>query len=770
MTRVLLALLFLAMAAVGAAAQGGGAPAPAASLSATQARQALEVLKDPAKRAQVIAVLEALAKAAPAAASPPAASSAATAAATPAIPLAPDSLGAQLLVDASTRLSNLSGEVLGTVRAMTHFPLIAASVMEVLTDPWSQTQLLQTGWRLLVVMLAGLAAQWAAKRLLGRPLRSLAACARAARIRHGEPAPEYIGIAEAEAGQTEKLRHRLPASLLALRYLPYVLARLVLSLLPPLAMLAVGYGLLGAGLAADRIPRLVILGVLDAYVLCRVCTSISRALAGPGEPRLLPVSDATGQYILRWVRRIAAVAIFGTTLAEVGLLFGMYQGAHDALLKLVALVVDIFLAVVVLQKRVPIAHWIRARPGATGPIALMRNRMAGVWHIIAIFYLLALWMVWALAVPDGVSRILWLFFVSVAILILGRLLGAVVVAAIDRAIQVPAELAERYPGLESRMGTYHPLLRGLSKAIIGILILVALLQAWGWDALGWFTSGALGQQLLSAFATMGVTLVLALAVWEGVNGAIQRHLAKLAREAQLGRSARLRTLLPMLRTALFIAVAVVAGLMVLSQIGVNIAPLLAGAGVVGLAIGFGSQKLVQDIITGLFLLLENTMQVGDTINLANLTGTVENLSVRTIRLRALDGAVHIIPFSAVTTVTNMSRDFGYAVLDVEAGLNEEPDRIADVLREIARDMRAEPRWQAAIREDIEVMGVDRFIENAWVLRVRIKTTPGQRLAVTRELNRRIKYRFDELAIESPFTSHSALGLAQPPAAPDAPPP
>ena len=128
----------------------------------------------------------------------------------------------------------------------------------------------------------------------------------------------------------------------------------------------------------------------------------------------------------------------------------------------------------------------------------------------------------------------------------------------------------------------------------------------------------------------------------------------------MARSARLRTLLPLLRSALLITIVVVAGLMVLSEIGINIAPLLAGAGIIGVAIGFGSQKLVQDLITGIFLLLENAMQVGDTVTVSGLSGTVENLSVRTIRLRAGDGSVHIIPFSSVTSVTNINRGLGNA--------------------------------------------------------------------------------------------------------------
>jgi small-conductance mechanosensitive channel len=774
MIRFLLALPLLLLA--GAAAEqspaappippaaSASAPAPAAALTPAQAAQALEVLQDDTKRAQVIAVLEALAKVAPAAAPAAPAAPAAAAAAEPklSIPLAPDSLGAQILVDASNRLSSLSGELVGTAQAVTDFPLLWRFIVDVANDQWSRRLLLDAGWKLLVVAAVGLAAQWAARRLLRRPMQSLRRRAAAIRIRptDDEPAPEDLGLAEAERGQTEKLWHRLPSALLPLRRLPVALARLLLELLPVLAMLATGYALLGAGLGTEPITRLVILGLLHAYVLCRVATSVVRMLVGPGDPRLFAVPDETAVYVLHWVRRIAAVAIFGYALAEIGLLFGLYRGAHDALIKLVALVVGVFLAVIVLQNRAAVAGWIRAREEADGVLAVLRNRLAGRWHFIAIAYLLALWVVWAMDVPNGFSRLLRIFIATTIILTLARLLQTAVVGAIDRAARVSPQLAERYPGLQARIGSYHPVVRVLLQCAIGVIALVALLQAWGFDALSWFDGNALAGRLISAVGTIATTLVLSLLVWEAVNAALQRHLNRLAREGQAGRSARLRTLLPMLRTTLFVSIALFAGLMVLGEIGVNIAPLLAGAGVIGLAIGFGSQKLVQDIITGLFLLLENTMQVGDTVSLGGLSGTVENLSVRTIRLRALDGSVHIVPFSAVTTVTNMTRDFGYAVIDVEISVNEDIDRIAEVLSGIGREMRAEPRWASVIRDDLEVMGVDRFLATTLVLRARVRTTPAQRWAVGRELNRRIKQRFDELAIEAPMTSY--LVLSRPP--------
>jgi len=173
--------------------------------------------------------------------------------------------------------------------------------------------------------------------------------------------------------------------------------------------------------------------------------------------------------------------------------------------------------------------------------------------------------------------------------------------------------------------------------------------------------------------------------------------------------------------------------------------------VVGIAIGFGSQKLVQDIINGLFLLLEDTMQVGDVVTLAGMSGTVEALSIRTIRLRGGDGSVNIIPFSAVTTVTNQTRDFGYAQISVGVAYEENVDHVCAVLMDIGRGMRKEPNWGTKMRGDLEINGLDQFGASALVITGQIRTGPGQHWAVRREFNRRMLIRFAEEHIEIPYT-------------------
>jgi small-conductance mechanosensitive channel len=284
------------------------------------------------------------------------------------------------------------------------------------------------------------------------------------------------------------------------------------------------------------------------------------------------------------------------------------------------------------------------------------------------------------------------------------------------------------------------------RLLIYVLCALGLLQLYGLNTFLWLIESNLGQRILSALGTLLATIVIAFGIWEFANISVQRHLDRLQREAQMTKSARLRTLLPLLRTTLLITIAVVAGLMILSEIGINIAPLLAGAGIIGVAIGFGSQKLVQDLITGIFLLLENAMQVGDWVTVSGLSGTVEALSVRTIRLRAADGSVHIIPFSAVTSVTNVNRGLGNAAVTVSVAYDEDTDRVCAALKTIVADMRAEPEMSARMLSDLQLWGVDKVDGASVTIAGQIVCTDSGRWPVQREFNRRMKRRFQDMGI------------------------
>jgi small-conductance mechanosensitive channel len=729
------------------------APAPAsATLTPAQAQAVLDVLKDDKKRAEFTTVLEDMVRGVPA-----------LAPAKPAVvPLAANSVVAQLLVEGSHWAGQLGSQFESTAEAVGDVPLLWRWTIGTASDPAARTRIVDTAWKLALILLIARAVEWGARRVLARFRRFLDTRA---------PADEPIAEDDPDSvthqdqlGDTHIAHRRgLSVAWRMLRRLPFVLCALLLDLVPIAVFAAVGNALLTTPLGATTNTRLVVLAVVDAYVICRVIMCITRTFVSPSNHRLrlIQCDDFWALYIERWVRRISAVAVFGFAAAEVGLLFGLYRSAHDVFIKLVALAVHIMLVVVVLQSRNAVAHRLRARRTRKGALAALQNHFAAQWHLIAIFYIIALWLVAAAEIQNGYERLLHFFVVTTGTIIVARLVGIILLGALDRSVHIGDRTSETYPGLEQRLLNYYPFARTALIALLTAATGVALLAVWGYSPVTWFTGGQLGERLVSALVTSAITVLLAVVVWEVANAGVENKVASLTRAAQTARAARLRTLLPMLRTALLVTILIIAGLIVLSQVGVNIAPLLAGAGVLGVAIGFGSQKLVQDLITGLFLLLENTMQVGDVVTLASLSGTVEYLSIRTIRLRALDGSLHIIPFSSVTTVTNQTRDFSYALVDLPIGLNEEPDRVAALLAPIVKDMRSEPRWQDVITADMELMGVYAFTDTAWTMRIRIRTTPSQRWAVNREFNRRVKYCFDENAVQSPITAYKVQGWLPP---------
>ncbi len=745
MIRLLIMALLLALPSLSARAQ----------VAPDQARQALDVLQDPQKRQTVIDTLQAIVHAQPAPApasapaTPPAAEPAPAAAPPPAAPaaptIAPNSLGAQVLVSGSHLLNHVSNEALAGLGAIRSVPLLWMWLNVMATEPWARQILLDTLWRLAVVLACSLAAEWIIGLAVRRPVLAMAA-----RAPNGQPPPpDETGEARAEIGETEPPHRRRLAALTLLRRMPLVFARLCLELLPVLGFLGVGHVVAATPLGGDGQPRLILLAVIDAYALCAGMLCLARVMFSPVHQRLrlFHISDASAAYAMRWIRRIVVVSVFGYAIAEVGLLLGLSDTAHEALLKFVGLIDHIFMAIIVLQRRRTVRRLIRAPEGSSGPIAALRNWLARVWHWLAIMLLAAFWITWAVEVPHGYARMFQYVLSVVIVAVVARLAQILILGALDRALAPREGLAAHYPGIEVRLALYHPVLISTARALIAVAAVFLLLQLWGLGAVDWLLGSTLGKHLISSLVMLAITLLLSIAVWEAINAAIERHLARLTREAQAARSARLRTLLPLLRTTLTVTIVVVAGMMVLSEIGVNIGPLLAGAGIVGVAIGFGSQKLVQDLITGIFLLLENAMQVGDSVTVAGLSGTVENLSIRTLRLRAGDGSVHIIPFSSVTTVNNVNRGLGNAAVSVSVALHEDTDRVCDTLKQVAAEMRADADFSGRMLSDLQLFGVDKVDGASATITGQVVCTDSGRWSVQREFNRRMKRRFEELAIE-----------------------
>lgn len=213
---------------------------------------------------------------------------------------------------------------------------------------------------------------------------------------------------------------------------------------------------------------------------------------------------------------------------------------------------------------------------------------------------------------------------------------------------------------------------------------------------------------------------------------------------------RAETLTQVLRDVARVFVVAVGTMMVLSEIGIDLKPLLAAAGLGGLAIGFGAQSLVKDVISGFFILLEDSIAVGDVVEIAGVSGLVEEVKLRSIRLRDVSGSVHVVPNGIVDRVKNMTKGFSFYVFDVGVAYREDVDRVMAVLVEIAEELRADPLYAEDVLEPLEMLGVDRFDDSAVIIRCRLKTVPSKQWRVGREMNRRIKKTFDAKGIEIPF--------------------
>ncbi len=220
------------------------------------------------------------------------------------------------------------------------------------------------------------------------------------------------------------------------------------------------------------------------------------------------------------------------------------------------------------------------------------------------------------------------------------------------------------------------------------------------------------------------------------------------------------TLSSVIRYVLTILILLVAVMIVLGEVGIEIGPMIAAAGVVGLAVGFGAQSLVKDIISGFFILLEDQIRVGDVVQIAGKGGLVEKVNLKMTILRDLAGNVHYVPNGTIDVVTNMTKDFSRYVFDIGVAYREDVDEVIEVIKQVDESMRNDPAFQTDILQPIEILGLDQFADSAVVIKARTTTKPIKQWRVAREFNRRLKKAFDEQDIEIPFP-HVTLYAGQP---------
>ena len=700
-SRILLAGL---VAAILVLSPGTAVPTGAQEVGPEELGSLLSTIEDEAQRKLLVDQLKALIEARRAIASVPQA----------------DSWGSRLIASVSERARGIGGHLFGITRALRDFPVLLNWLHRQVTDAKIRAFWLGLLLKLAAVFAGGLAAERLAVAMLRR-------------VRQG---------VEDRAGGALLTRTA------------FLLGRTVVDLVPVAVFVGVAYVMVPL-MRLDSGMAVVAFTLVYAYVLMRAIGVAARAVLAPAVPalRLPPLGDESANYLFIWVRRLAGVPVIGYFSAEGALLLGLPPGGHAGLLRLIGLVVAVIAVVFVLQNRSAVAAWIRRLPiGRVGGAGVqgLRERLADGWHVLVIAYVVGVYAVAVLGIEDGFEFLVRATIVSVVIVVIARMVVAGLRRLVERGFAIGDDVKIRFPLIEARANRYLPIVHVVLRTLVTLIAALALLYTWGLDAFGWLDT-PLGQRMTRSAVSITTVLIIALIAWEFFSSAVERYLSKTDAEGNVvARSARVRTLLPLLRNIMFVVLAILVTMIVLSELGINIAPLLAGAGVIGLAVGFGSQKLVQDVITGAFILFEDAISVGDVVRVADQAGVVEAISIRSIRLRDLTGSVHTIPFSTVDTVTNLTKEFSYYVLEVGVAYREDTDQVIEVLCAILDEMREDPDYSDFIIAPLDVMGVDAFADSAVIIKARIKTLPIKQWSVGREFNRRMKKRFDELGIEIPF--------------------
>ncbi|SEK51527.1 small conductance mechanosensitive channel [Ectothiorhodospira marina] len=466
--------------------------------------------------------------------------------------------------------------------------------------------------------------------------------------------------------------------------------------------------------------------------------------------RPVPLTDEEAAYWTAWTTRMAVFLGYG-------LLFVVpvvNQSVAPELGRTTALII-VFMAflkgvALIMQNRKRVKQRLTtlAERMETGFAQISLNLIAKTWHLVALIYLAAILGTTVLFPAQALPFMLTATVQTLIAGMIGIALSAFLTRVILRRIHLPEDTRDRFPQLEERLNAYIPTTLKITRFTILAIVAGVILDAWTpFSLTAWVVSDS-GSLIISKIVAVTLIIGFTLVLWLVIASWIEFKLNPATGNGEP--NPRARTLLTIFRNAIAIALIVMTVMVVLAEIGINIGPLIAGAGVLGLAIGFGAQKLVQDVITGVFIQLENAVNVGDVVTAGGMTGTVERLTIRSMGLRDLSGTYHLMPFSSVDVVSNYMREFAYHVGEYGVAYREDTDQVIARLRDAFAELRSMPEIAPNILGDLEVHGVTALADSSVNVRVRIKTAPGMQWAVGREYNRLVKRHFDAAGIEIPF--------------------
>jgi len=506
--------------------------------------------------------------------------------------------------------------------------------------------------------------------------------------------------------------------------------------------------------------------------------------------RFLPIRNETARYLYRWIVAIATVGSFGWLTCGFLRVAGAGEGNHLMTLAAVDLVVIAMIITMILQKRLEVRQALSKNLSETGLLAWA----AGIWHYPAIFGAFFLWLLstanlFLFGIRPGAPSVKTLLLIPIYFLLDWALRG--ILRVVFGIAEKPGEvthvltaeasndagpdaetsaektvmpkdsepMGEEKPEASTAETAEQPVIKKYLdmqrlNRIIGTGLRIALaafvffflLEVWGIDI-------KVGKAVARMALNILVAVLFCYVTWEVISAAIQKRLRQEMPEDDENREegsaggSRIGTLLLLLRKFMLAVIIVMAVMIILSSLGVNIGPLIAGAGVIGLAIGFGAQTLVKDIISGLFFLVDDAIRVGDYIETAGTKGMVEHISLRSLRLRHPRGMVHTIPFGDMGTVTNYSRDYIITKLDIRVRYDADIKIIKQIIQKIDSKISENEDFAQGLLGAIKSQGVRQMDDSAMIMRVKYKTIPGKQFVIRREIYRMIQKEFKANNIE-----------------------
>ncbi len=401
--------------------------------------------------------------------------------------------------------------------------------------------------------------------------------------------------------------------------------------------------------------------------------------------------------------------------------------------------------------------------------SLFIRAFALVWHWLASAYFIVLFFFSLFDPGNSLKFMMGASVSSLAILSIAAFLSGMLSRWINKTITLSPETQRNYPELQKRLNGWLSTSLKVARILVVCTTVLLLLNAWGlFDFWYWLTYGA-GEKAVDILIRIALILFFSAVGWTVLASIIENRLALDIHGRPLP-SARTRTLLTLFRNALAVIISTITIMIVLSEIGVNIAPLLAGAGALGLAISFGSQTLVKDIITGVFIQFENGMNTGDLVTIGPLTGTVERMSIRSVGVRQDTGAYHIIPWSSITTFANFVRGIGSVVANYDIDRHEDADKAKKALEDAVAELMEMEDIRGLVIGEPTFAGIVGLTNTAFTIRVTFTTLPLKQWTVRFALDSMVKKHFDLADVRPPVQTWQILPTPATPARATLPPP